>query len=167
MFSSWQLKKVIPSDSPFNVVSLVLLCLWFIVLYYGERTPSTSVLFVPVRVNVRSPMSNSVPDQPITTLWRTRHLKRRWTRSRAAWITFIPPWQVKKTNKKRVRFLLRPAHMNSVWINSIWEEYVSAGGFKTAKLPFNCMNMWLLEADGWGADDRDQLIGVYSCSGEV
>lgn len=64
VFSSWQ--KVHPADSPLNLVSAVLLCLWFIVLYYGERMwDSTVSCFCPLCVHVL--MIVFVLNQPTTS----------------------------------------------------------------------------------------------------
>lgn len=56
VFSSRQKHKANPADSFLNSVTVVLLCLWFIVLYYGKT--SHSVVFVVfVCVNMHSLMS--------------------------------------------------------------------------------------------------------------
>ncbi|XP_068459561.1 uncharacterized protein si:rp71-1g18.1 isoform X2 [Clinocottus analis] len=63
-----------PVVSSVNSVTVVLFCLWLIVLYYDVVSP-------------RSPSTH----QLTTTLWKSRCSQKRWRSSRTACITSIPP----------------------------------------------------------------------------
>lgn len=66
-------QKVKPAESCLNGVTVVLLFLWFIVLYYGKKMPSPSLFVVVLcgTVCMNSVASTFISNQPTTSLWKT------------------------------------------------------------------------------------------------